>query len=122
MSGIAAPSYIEPFFENRQNGAFSYIEFLVTTTGGLTEGDRIVVKLPTGWQFSTDSSVLGVSNNMAASMESNISSDQRQIDFTVELSPIVQRLLFGTDTDDIESGNLPINRKLQANLPAGYSF
>ena len=75
VSGIAAPAYIEPIFENRQNGAFSYIEFLVTTTGGLADGDKIVVKLPSGWQFSTESEVLGRSNNMAAAMESTISSD-----------------------------------------------
>ena len=55
VSGISAPAYIEPIYENRQNGAFSYIEFLVTTTGGLTDGDKIVVKLPSGWQFSTTS-------------------------------------------------------------------
>lgn len=49
VSGVSGPQYIEPIYENRKNGAFSYIEFLVTTTGGLAEGDKIIIKLPTGW-------------------------------------------------------------------------
>ena len=101
---------MEPIFENRQNGAFSYIEFLVTTTGGLADGDRIVVKLPSGWQFSTESEVLGRSNNMGALMESTISSDQRQIEFTVELAPTVQRLLTASGHDKEQSEFLPAGR------------
>ena len=38
-----------PTYENKVNGGLSYMEFLVTTTGGLSEGDKIVVKLPFGW-------------------------------------------------------------------------
>ena len=49
VSGVANPRYIEPFYENRINGAFSYLELLVDTTGGLTGGDKIIVKLPFGW-------------------------------------------------------------------------
>lgn len=49
VSGVSGPQYIEPIYENRKNGDFSYIEFLVTTTGGLAEGDKIIIKLPTGW-------------------------------------------------------------------------
>lgn len=81
-SGISAPSYMLPIYENRQNGALSYIEFLVKTTGGLTQGDRVIVKLPFGWQFSPDSEVFGRSNNLANQMEATISVDQRQISFT----------------------------------------
>ena len=45
--------------------------------------------------------MFGASNNMAAGMESTISNSQRQIEFTVELAPALQRLL--TDTDDDRS-------------------
>ena len=38
-----------PSYENKKNGALTWIEFLVTTTGGVTEGDKIVLKLPFGW-------------------------------------------------------------------------
>ena len=55
ISGVSAPGYIEPIYENKQNGALSWIEFLVTTTGGLNEGDKIIVKLPYGWQWSPES-------------------------------------------------------------------
>ena len=49
VSGVSAPSYIEPIFENKQNGALSWLEFLVTTTGGVSDNDKILVKLPYGW-------------------------------------------------------------------------
>ena len=49
VSGVAAPTYIEPIFDDRVNGAREGIEFLVTTTGGLAEGDKIIVTLPPGW-------------------------------------------------------------------------
>lgn len=74
-SGISSPSYILPIYENRQNGALSYLEFLVKTTGGLTQGDKIIVKLPFGWQFSASSEVYGRSNNLANQMEATISVD-----------------------------------------------
>ena len=93
VSGISAPKYIEPIYGTRKNGDLSYIEFLVTTTGGLTAGDKIIVKLPTGWQFSEESAALGRSNNMAASMESTLSNDLRQIEMTVELDFTIQRRL-----------------------------
>lgn len=75
VSGISQPSYIEPIYENKQNGATSWLEFLVTTTGGLTEGDKIVVKLPFGWQFTQETKVFGRSNNLANVMESVVSVD-----------------------------------------------
>lgn len=93
MSGISQPSYIEPIYENKQNGASSWLEFLVTTTGGLTEGDKIVVKLPFGWQFTQETKVFGRSNNLANVMESVVSVDQRQIEVTAALSFAVQRRL-----------------------------
>lgn len=49
VSGVSQPSYFEPIFENRINGAFSYLEFLVTTVAGVSEGDKVIVKLPYGW-------------------------------------------------------------------------
>lgn len=75
-----------PSYENQQNSALSYIEFLVTTHGGLSEGDKILVKLPTGWQFSQSSRATGQSNNMAESLESTLSTNYRQIEITVELA------------------------------------
>lgn len=36
VSGVSAPGYMEVIYENKQNGAFTWLEFLVTTTGGLT--------------------------------------------------------------------------------------
>ena len=77
VSGISQPSYIAPIYENKINGALSWLEFLVTTTGGLTDGDKIVVKLPFGWQFTQGTKVLGRSNNLANIMESVVSVDQR---------------------------------------------
>ena len=67
------------------------------TTGGLTGGDKIVVKLPFGWQWSTDSEVVGRSKNLANVMESTISLDQRSIEITAELALTQQRLLAGED-------------------------
>ena len=75
VSGISQPSYIAPIYENKINGALSWLEFLVTTTGGLTDGDKIVVKLPFGWQFTQGTKVLGRSNNLANIMESVVSVD-----------------------------------------------
>jgi len=75
VSGVSAPSYLEVIYENQQNGAFSWIEFLATTTGGLTEGDKILLKLPYGWQFSTGSEVFGRSNNLANYMAATVSVD-----------------------------------------------
>ena len=49
VSGVAAPAYINPIFGDRVNGARDWIELLVTTTGGLAEGDKIIVRLPAGW-------------------------------------------------------------------------
>jgi hypothetical protein len=76
-----------PSFENRQNGALTWIEFLVTTTGGLHEGDKIVVKLPFGWQFTQSSTVIGRSNNLANTMNYVSGSvDKRQIEFGVRMA------------------------------------
>ena len=67
-----------PTLQNKINGAFTYLEFLVTTTGGLSEGDKIVVKLPFGWQFSRDSEVLGLTSTLKNVMDDvTISVDQR---------------------------------------------
>ena len=98
VSGVSAPSYFEVIYENKQNGAFSWVEFLVTTTGGLTQGDKIVVKLPFGWQFSTESEVYGRSNNLANYMETAVSVDQRQLEFNVEMSFALQRRLLDDET------------------------
>jgi len=86
MSGVNAPAYIEHTTENGMNGALSWIEFLVTTTGPLTEGDKIIVVLPLGWYFTQESRVYGRSNNLAGNMTSSISGDQKQIDITAELT------------------------------------
>jgi len=99
VSGISAPSYIEALYETKQNGALTYLEFLVTTTGGLGDGDKIIVKLPFGWQFTRESKVLGRSNNLANTLNSVISVDQRQIEITAKLSFIVQRRLEGEESD-----------------------
>ena len=40
---------MEVIYENKVNGGLSWIEFLVTTTGGLTEEDKIIIMLPFGW-------------------------------------------------------------------------
>lgn len=52
MSGVNAPAYIEHTTENGLNGGLSWLEFLVTTTSPLTEGDKIIVVLPLGWYFT----------------------------------------------------------------------
>ena len=93
VSGVANPRFIEPYYENKINGAISWFELLVDTTGGLTGGDKIVVKLPFGWQWTAESSVLGRSNNLANTMESTISLDQRSIEITAELALSLQRRL-----------------------------
>jgi len=68
---------MQPSFGSRTNGALSYLEFLVTTTGGLSEGDKIIIKIPFGWQFTPASRVFGNSNNLANVLESTVSVDQR---------------------------------------------
>ena len=53
----------------------------MTTTGGLSEKDKVVVKLPFGWQFSRDSEVIGLTSTLKNVMDDvTISVDQRQID------------------------------------------
>lgn len=66
---------MKPSYGNQQNGELSYLEFLVTTTGGLSEGDKIVVKIPFGWQFTPETRVYGTSNNLANVLESTVSVD-----------------------------------------------
>ena len=71
-----------PIYGIRQNGNLTWIEFIVTTTGGLHEGDKIVIKLPFGWQFSNKSTVQSRSNNLASTMNyAAVSIDMRQIEF-----------------------------------------
>jgi hypothetical protein len=65
VSGVSAPDYIMPSYENKRNGALTWLEFIVTTTGGLSEDDKILIKLPFGWQFSANSTVYGRSNNLS---------------------------------------------------------
>lgn len=65
MSGITQPAYIDASYENKKNGALTWLEFLVTTTNGMSENDKIIVKLPSGWQFTPDTKVEGRSNNLA---------------------------------------------------------
>ena len=57
VSGVAAPKYLELTYGNKKNGDLTWLEFLVTTTGGVGDGDKILVKLPYGWQFSADAEV-----------------------------------------------------------------
>jgi len=101
---------MEVIYENKKNGAFSWIEFLITTTGGLTENDKVVLKLPFGWQFSTESEVFGRSNNLANYMEAAVSVDQRQIEFTVEMSFALKRLLEDEDEDEDDESLLGSSR------------
>ena len=118
VSGVAQPAFIEPIYENKQNGALSWLELLVTTTAGLAEGDKVVVRLPFGWQFSADSEVFGRSNNLGNAMEAvTVSTDQRQLEFTAELSYAVQRRLRADDF-------LPPtpHRELQATINSGLSY
>ena len=91
VSGVAAPKYMDLTFGNKKNGALTWLEFLVTTTGGVGDGDKILVKLPYGWQFSKEAQVLARSENLANVMASTISVDARQIEFTVELAAALQR-------------------------------
>ena len=49
FSGISQPGYIDVIQENYANGAQSWLEFTVITTGGLNDEDKVVVKLPFGW-------------------------------------------------------------------------
>ena len=128
VSGVSAPSYMKVIYENQQNGAFSWIEFLVTTTGGLTQGDKIVIQLPYGWQFSTESEVYGRSNNLANYMTPAVSVDQRQLEFNVEMSFALQRrrLEQGEDEDDdVDEDELFLRdgrRGMQAQIDSGSSF
>ena len=49
FSGVSQPSFLNVTLENEMNGAFTYIDFFVTTSGGLSDGDKVIVKLPFGW-------------------------------------------------------------------------
>lgn len=69
----------------------TWLEFLVTTTGGIGDGDKVLVKLPYGWQFSGDAEVIARSENLANVLASTISVDARQIEFTVELAAALKR-------------------------------
>ena len=97
---------------------------MVTTTGGLTQGDKIVIRLPYGWQFSTESEVYGRSNNLANFMQPAVSVDQRQLEFNVEMSFALQRRRLEEAEDDEEdelflrSGR----RRMQAEISSGSSF
>lgn len=66
----------------------------------MSEKDKIIVKLPFGWQFTPDTSVIGRSNNVANAMESTISVDQRQIEITVAVALALKRDLRADDNDN----------------------
>ena len=91
VSGVAAPSFMQTYYGNKKNGALTWLEFLVTTTGGIGDGDKILVKLPYGWQFSKDAEVFARSENLANVMASTVSVDARQIEFTVALAEALKK-------------------------------
>ena len=97
---------------------------MVTTTGGLTQGDKIVIRLPYGWQFSTESEVYGRSNNLANFMQPAVSVDQRQLEFNVEMSFALQRrrLEEAEDDDEDELFLRSGRRRMQAEISSGSSF
>ena len=107
---------MEVIYENKINGGISWIEFLVTTTGGLTEQDKIIIMLPFGWQFSQDSTeVIGRSNNLVNVLpETSISQDQRKIEIVIS-EIIVPRTLSAVYENDFL-------RRLQNQIPSGLSF
>ena len=112
FSGVSQPSFLNVTLENEMNGAFTYIDFFVTTSGGLSDGDKVIVKLPFGWQFSRLAEVYGLVESLNNVMsEVVISVDQRQIDITMELAS--RRML----KDEILHG-----RDLQISSGLSYEF
>ena len=87
MSGVNAPAYIEHTVSNGINGAIADIEFLITTTSPITEGDKFIIVLPDGWYFTDLTYVTGSSTNLAANMTSVVIGTLEQIDITAELGP-----------------------------------
>ena len=106
-----------PSYENKQNGKLTWLEFIVTTTGGLSEGDKVLIKLPFGWQFSTNSTVYGRSNNLANTMNYvTVSVDQRQLEFGARMPS--RRLL---DDDNGQDFLKREDRSLD-NIESGFGF
>ena len=85
----------------------------MTTTGGLSEKDKVVVKLPFGWQFSRDSEVIGLTSTLKNVMDDvTISVDQRQIDIIMQLSENFSPRRFLSDEGSSERRDLQISSGL----------
>ena len=91
----------------------------MTTTGGLSEQDKIIVKLPYGWQFSADSEVFGRSNNLGNVMpQVSVSVDQRQLEFSIEEVVAGRSLAVDGFYEDFLDGG----RHLQDKIESGLSY
>ena len=77
--GTAIPEYFELTRESYRNGNVTNYEFLVQTTNYVSTGDLIYISLPDGASFSEDSTCVGRSNNLEATLDCTVSVDLSKI-------------------------------------------
>lgn len=85
ISGVSQSKKFEVTQSNKINGELSDVDFDVISSGGLSTDDKIIVKLPFGWQWTEETEVFGTSGNLDNVMTNSLSDGNRQIDVNVEV-------------------------------------
>lgn len=90
----AVPQSININRGSYQNGAVTQYNFTIVTTNYLTEGDEIVIKLPSPFSFSETSKAIGVSSNLRMQQDTKVGArlDTIQIGLLLPLPSLGRRL------------------------------
>lgn len=90
MSKSSAPKNIDIAADSKQNGALTNYNISITASNYLSEGDTIIVKLPSPFFFSESTVVTGASSNLRETQKYVISIDLDEIEITLQL-PLTRR-------------------------------